>query len=330
MPRSAQVFNVLVAGPRDTADEVTAVRRTIDGFTAEIDGTHVITRSLHWSTDTSPELGADAQSIIDEQMVSEADILVGIFKDRLGWPTPRAASGTAEEIDVVHHAGKPVHVYLSSQPIPRDHDREQFAALDGFKADIQKLGLVGQYSSIHDLTDQVRRALERDVRNFMQRASKRSTAPLPAGQHINARGGEGSATTSPQNLKDSPGTRLLGVTLPQSAPGSDAFAADMFVPEASMTDDPTRAFVTIINRQGRPIDRISVDAVTDLDGRALDIGERQAERIPPGHGFKTAVVGVSPETPGLILRVSWFVDGQPIQRQIVFGDDRLPMFVNRQ
>ena len=49
-----------------------------------------------WETHCWPDVGYDPQSVILSQIQPE-DIFIGILWNRFGTPTPRAASGTAEE-----------------------------------------------------------------------------------------------------------------------------------------------------------------------------------------------------------------------------------------
>jgi hypothetical protein len=107
--------------------------------------------------------GQDGQTVINQQLVADADIVIGIFHATLGSATPRAASGTAEELGTSHAAGKPVHVYFSSMPLPRDHNREHLAELDAFKDEIGKLSLYGTFDTPNSLKDQVKRAIEQDL-----------------------------------------------------------------------------------------------------------------------------------------------------------------------
>jgi len=74
-----------------------------------------------------------------------------------------AVSGTAEEIQRAHEAGKPVHVYFSTEPLPRDVDTEQLTALRDFKASLQSQGLLGSYADPTDLGYHVRNAVEQDL-----------------------------------------------------------------------------------------------------------------------------------------------------------------------
>ena len=64
------------------------------------------------------ELGGDPQSIINRQLVDEADIVIELFHCRLGRPTSPSASGTVEEIDRSVERGAKVHVFFSEMPIP--------------------------------------------------------------------------------------------------------------------------------------------------------------------------------------------------------------------
>jgi hypothetical protein len=104
--------------------------------------------------------------VINRQLVHDADVVIGIFHATLGSATPRAASGTAEELGSSHSAGKPVHIYFSAMPIPRDHDRKALAELDAFKKRIGELGLYGSFDTPESLRDQVKRAIEHDLRTL--------------------------------------------------------------------------------------------------------------------------------------------------------------------
>jgi hypothetical protein len=98
-----------------------------------------------------------------EEPVEGADIVIALFDSRLGMATSTAVSGTAEEIQRSHEAGKPVHVWFSDEPIPRDADVQQLQLLNEFKATLQSLGLLGSYASPDDLAYKVRQAIESDL-----------------------------------------------------------------------------------------------------------------------------------------------------------------------
>src|SRR5215212_3879386 len=109
-----------------------------------------------WRTHGVPELGEDAQAILNRQMGDHCDAIIAIFGARMGTPTPRALSGTAEEIERFVTVGKRVMVYFSSGPIPREgFSAEQYQALEDFKRAMRQQGLLGEYASVDDLRRQL-------------------------------------------------------------------------------------------------------------------------------------------------------------------------------
>ncbi len=117
----------------------------------------------------------------------DADIIFGVFHAELGHETPRAASGTAEELEQGRDAGKAVHLYFSAEPVPRDHDRDQLAALDEFKAEIGKKGLYGSFDSEGNLKDQVKSAIEFDLGKMSLGAPRASGGGATAHARLHAR-----------------------------------------------------------------------------------------------------------------------------------------------
>jgi hypothetical protein len=109
------------------------------------------------------KVGDRPQAIINAQAVDKADVVVAFFDSRLGTATEVDVSGTAEEINRAADLGKPVHVYFSEEPLPRDVDGEQLQALRAFQAEMEQRGLMGRYADPADLVCQVVRAVESDV-----------------------------------------------------------------------------------------------------------------------------------------------------------------------
>jgi hypothetical protein len=131
---------------------------------------------LRWETDAVPELGEDGQEVINRQLVDECDIVVALFHSRLGAPTPRAVSGTVEEIERARARGVPVHIYFSEMPIPRDVDPDELKRLNEYRSVLQAEGLLGSYASLEDLSAKVRTALEADSHDLV------TTVPTETGQ----------------------------------------------------------------------------------------------------------------------------------------------------
>jgi hypothetical protein len=56
-------------------------------------------RGLGWEEYVTPGIASDSQAVINDQLLTEYDILIAIFGTRLGTPTAASASGTVEEIE---------------------------------------------------------------------------------------------------------------------------------------------------------------------------------------------------------------------------------------
>jgi hypothetical protein len=179
VPFDAHVLTVLIASPGDTKEERDAAERALHAWNGDrAERERVVVLPRRWETNAVPRLGSGGgQGVINEQLVDKADVLIALFDSRLGMATPAAVSGTAEEIQRAHSAGKPVHVWFSEEELPRDSDLDQLRALRDFKTALQPLGLLGSYSSPDDLAYKVRQALESDLEYLQlgavqQRSSK--------------------------------------------------------------------------------------------------------------------------------------------------------------
>lgn len=96
-------------------------------------------------------MGASAQTIINKQLLTKCDLLVGVFWTRIGTETEQYLSGTVEEIERHIAAGKPAMLYFSSQPVALDTvDPDQIARLKQFKESCQQRGLYESYDSYGD------------------------------------------------------------------------------------------------------------------------------------------------------------------------------------
>jgi len=161
----AHVLKVMISSPGDTTQEVEALKSALhswNGSRAENAQTVLLPR--FWKTDAVPTLSTSGgQSVINSQLVDDADIVIVLFDSRLGQATDTAVSGTAEEIERAAAGGKPVHVWFSDEPIGRDADLEELARLQKFRKELEAKGLLGVYADLTDLAYKVRDAIESDV-----------------------------------------------------------------------------------------------------------------------------------------------------------------------
>jgi hypothetical protein len=182
MPLNMTGVLVVIASPGDAGEERAAVRDQINDWNIN-NGRRQGIALLPWLYERSavPALGARPQSIINSQAVDRADVVVAFFDSRLGSSTGVDVSGTAEEIRRAHSLGKPVHVYFSNEPIPRDADLEQAAALKEFRKELEDEGLLGDYDDPADLAGQVIRALEHDMDEAGWSGSSSGSGPARTG-----------------------------------------------------------------------------------------------------------------------------------------------------
>jgi hypothetical protein len=193
MPYQATVIPVMIASPGDVIEERDITRDIIHEWNyVNSLSSGVVLMPVGWDTHSSPELGGRPQGLINERVLKECDLLVGIFWTRLGSPTGKAASGSVEEIERHIEAGKPVMVYFSTAPVaPQNLDQRQFTALTEFKTWCMQRGLVEQFENVIDFRQKFSRHLQIKLmdnpylRQLVDRNSETAT-PSPAPQRTHS------------------------------------------------------------------------------------------------------------------------------------------------
>ena len=97
--KKIETLKVFIASPMDIKDErdqLKAVLEEINSSEGASEGYRF--ELICWENDTRPGFGVDAQHVVNSQL-PEYDICVCLFKNKLGTPTNRAASGTVEEYE---------------------------------------------------------------------------------------------------------------------------------------------------------------------------------------------------------------------------------------
>ena len=130
MAYDAKVVEIMIACPSDVAAERDIVRDVIAAWNAiHARDRTVVLLPVSWDTHSSPELAGRPQQMINERLLANVDILIGIFWTRVGTPTGKAISGSVEEIEGHHKKGKPVMLYFSSAPVVPDSLRRHATAI---------------------------------------------------------------------------------------------------------------------------------------------------------------------------------------------------------
>jgi hypothetical protein len=166
MPFKSETYRVLIASPSDLPEERRAATDAINEWNAQHAAAEsVVLLPVKWETHATPQSNVRPQEAINNQLVRQCDILLGLFWTKIGTGTGVAESGTVEEVDQFVAAGKPALLYFSSRPIdPNKIDLTQHKKLRAFKASTYKTALVGGFSELPQLKQTVLRDLMQQVR----------------------------------------------------------------------------------------------------------------------------------------------------------------------
>jgi hypothetical protein len=171
---------VIVVSPGDVAAERRRLAMVIDelnhGLAPEL-GLQV--RLWRWEADASPGLHLQGpQGLIDDDMRMEhADVVIGIFWNRLGTPLPDAESGTAHELrrawDLWRTTGRPqVFVYFCERRarLKTTSEAAQLHALFSFQEAMPPEQMRWHYETMT--------TFERDVRQHLTRHLLKLARPV--------------------------------------------------------------------------------------------------------------------------------------------------------
>jgi len=165
-------LHLLISAPGDVPpDDMAVMRKTISQWNlnlGRIVGLTVL--PVSWTEHAVAEFGERPQSILNHQIVEEADLAVALFYDRLGTPTGESESGTAEEINVLVEAGKSVAVLVNTTPrAPLSGlALEERQRLTAYLNDVRKTALVFEYAHAGDLVGHLNNFLSRATAQFQQ------------------------------------------------------------------------------------------------------------------------------------------------------------------
>jgi hypothetical protein len=173
MPFDAKVFRVLIASPGDVGEERNVIPEIINEWNAvSAAQAKSILMPVKWESHSAPLLGNRPQAIINEQLVNECDLLVGVFWTRIGTHTGVSISGTAEEIEQFVDQNKPVMLYFSQSPIdPERIEIDQFTVLRKFKEKMRLKGLTETYSGIPDFRQKFSRQLAINLNSILSQTA---------------------------------------------------------------------------------------------------------------------------------------------------------------
>jgi hypothetical protein len=177
-------IRVFVASPGDVSEERDIASHVVGEINRVFGSSFgVQLEAVRWETHASPDVGSDAQDVINRQ-VGEFDILVGVMWRRFGSPTRRARSGTGEEFERAYRSfkdhGRPrIMFYFRTSPFytPDLSALAQFRKVAEFRKKLEKLGvLYWTYQTPLEFERNVREHLTRRVLEIVDRLGKAKPA----------------------------------------------------------------------------------------------------------------------------------------------------------
>jgi hypothetical protein len=171
MPRNVIEYRCLLISPSDVREERDALTGAVNHWNAQIgDALGTRLELVRWESHSAPDLSGSPQEKINEQLLDDCDFAIALFWYRLGTPTKEYESGSLEEIDKFRRRGKRILIYFSSKPIPQDTlDMDQLKRLKEVKQKLQSEGLLGSYSDITNLKEQIQLHLTKIVSDLLSR-----------------------------------------------------------------------------------------------------------------------------------------------------------------
>ena len=101
MPREVLEFRVVIASPSDLFETRRVVFEVIHELNRSLEIQRVAVRGLGWEEYATPGISDSAQTVINEQVLKEYDILVAIFATKLGTPTANALRKLRTPLQIV-------------------------------------------------------------------------------------------------------------------------------------------------------------------------------------------------------------------------------------
>lgn len=177
MPFQSTTLRVVIVSPSDVGPTREAVVQCIQEWTSEHSYRLGVTLlPIRWETDASPDIGRP-QEVINTQIIDPADIVVAVFRSKVGSPTGREDSGTIEEIKRGIDQGKRVMIYFSrNEADGTNPDADQTEKLKLFKLWCKEKALYFEYDTAEHLVAQLRHHLSSSVDTIMARLN-RDAAP---------------------------------------------------------------------------------------------------------------------------------------------------------
>ena len=165
MSQRARVFRVMIASPGDTEKERQAAEKIIyDWNVANYPTSNIVLLPIRYEVNTPlGESAIDMQEIIDKYLTSQSDMVIGIFKTKLGRNYSEFLTYTLHEIREHVHTKRLAMIFMYSGNYPSNIDPIDLKHLREFQNNMNDyLGSACLYRPFRNI-NQFRQLLTRDL-----------------------------------------------------------------------------------------------------------------------------------------------------------------------
>lgn len=145
-------YKVFIASPDDVISERDIIEKEIH----KISIPNVRLKVIRWENDLPSTSGTKPQDLINNYLLDECDLLVGLFWTKFGKKTKNADSGTVEEIEKFILNRKPVILYFFDKPVnPLSINSEDIEKIKQFREKYKDNGIYKVLNSNEYLIDNI-------------------------------------------------------------------------------------------------------------------------------------------------------------------------------
>ncbi len=188
---SVQIFKVFVSSPGDLKEERSQIMNYINSLRLG----DFIFNAVLWEKDLPVTIYEDtkgAQGLIEDLLLRNCDILLGLFRLKFGTKTHDNESGTKSEIEAGFHQKMPVILYFweTNKKIDElsDSELDSFLKIKKFQKAYEDKGVYSRIHNMEEFKEYITRDLEYNARKIIkQREEKgRDTQPSPDTKQYNS------------------------------------------------------------------------------------------------------------------------------------------------
>lgn len=167
MSYDAKVFRVFIASPGDVKAERDICREVISEWNA----IHSMSKGaflqpVMWEMDAVSDVGSHPQDNINNELLENSDLLIGVFWSRIGSETKEYQSGTIEELTKHVEMKKPAMIFFSNALLPNyNYHLEQRAEVAKFKDEIKTYSTIIPYNGEQEFREVFRKQLYKKLKD---------------------------------------------------------------------------------------------------------------------------------------------------------------------